>query len=106
MVAILTFVLDPITQKPQRELLLISSKPALLDHFRTFARENARSNFVPEMNLDLQEVSLEADEVLSQKDFSPLTAAVFRQGNVAASRKQVAPVLLQIANNYLATMNK
>lgn len=95
--AILSLVTDPVTKRPQRELLLVSADTMMLTKFRAFAMGNANGDILPQTNLLLEEVP-----VNTEGNSSSLHVALFRQGNAAASRKQVAPALQHFACDFLA----
>jgi inorganic pyrophosphatase/exopolyphosphatase len=95
--AILSLVTDPATKRPHRELLVVSTDATMLSKFRAFATGNAHGDILPQTNLLLEEVP-----VTTEENLSPLHFALFRQGNAAASRKQVAPALQHFACDFLA----
>lgn len=96
--AILSLVTDPLTKRPQRELLVVSTGASLQSNLRAFATRNANGDVLRQTNLLLEEIP-----VSIQVDNEPLHLTLFRQGNAAASRKQVAPALQQFALEFLAS---
>lgn len=103
---LLSLVIDPQTQKPERELLFLTQNAELADAFRLYAHDNHVGSSLPEMNLQLSEVPIVAESVAAEATASRLTMLLFQQGNVVASRKQVAPVLLQFADTFLQLTTK
>jgi exopolyphosphatase len=87
MLGVMTFILDPALAGPRRELLLVSPSEERIAQARRFL-----SSPDPHAVLQLEAVAPQPVAAADLKK-SALHAAMYRQGNLKASRKQVLPLI-------------
>jgi exopolyphosphatase len=99
LLAVMTFVHQP---EPRRELMICTQDRHLYDHLLRFLLDGTKHDLHCELLPAEHETAQKLCGVTGADSAPPLYTAVLLQNNAKASRKQVAPLLLNFFETYLS----